>query len=153
MTTEPEPTASPLKETHKELYGMLLVINQRIKNVGTSLIWFLGVAVLALCVAIHMRWIENVFGIPAERLRGFGVYALLVVVAFVLFALSTQFREQQIYRAAKPDILRSLKDNGISTERLLAEIADDGRLEAIREKLMDDRSLRRDGPYGVSRQA
>ncbi len=140
MENENETTG--FKNTHKDLYGMLLLVNQRLCNAGSALlIWILVVAVLALCVSIHMRWFDSIFGVPVEQVRGFGVYTLIVVVSFTLVGVLTTYREKIIYSSAKPAILENLRENDISVECLLADIVDDKKLSEIREKLMDDKDI------------
>ncbi|MDP6636836.1 MAG: hypothetical protein QGG42_18200 [Phycisphaerae bacterium] len=142
---ENEDKSSDLKETHKDLYGTLMVVNQRIDNVGTMLFWILGIAALAVCVSIHMRWFDSIFGVSVEQLRGFGVYSLIMIGAFVVFAIATNYKENMIYSAAKSGILESLMRDSISVESLLADIADDKKLTRIKEKLMNDENIQRAG--------
>jgi len=139
-------TTSSLKETHKDLYGLLMLVNQRIDNVGTSLIWILILGVIAACVSIHMRWFDAVLGIPVEKLRGFGVYTLMAIAAFLVFVVVTEFREKRIYHAAKPEILEMLRQNDLSVEALLADIANDKNVDKIKDKLLDDKQLQEPGP-------
>ena len=132
---------SSLKETNKDLYGTLMLENQRLENVGTSLIWIVGVIVLASCVTIHMRWIDSLMGVPIDKLRGFGVYTLAFLVVFLIYVIITNIRENLIYKSIKPQIFQKLQENKISIEELLAEIAEDEALENIKEKIMDDKSI------------
>jgi len=136
-----EENVSTIKQTHKDLYGILMTANRRISNVGTSSIWILGIAALGLCVTIHMRWIDPIAGIPVDKLRGWGVYAVIVTVAFITFNVLTSIRENQVYRQFRQDILGSLKYRNMSVESLLADIADDKALSNIKEKLMDDKTI------------
>jgi hypothetical protein len=127
-----------LREEHEELYGILLLANQKIKDVGTTLIWVLGVGVLAFCVAIHLRWFDTVLGISVEEVRSVWVYVLLAVCAFVLFFVYTQAREKVLYRSFKPAILSYLRDKDISIYSMVARIEGDSSLSDIAEKLMED---------------
>ena len=132
---------SDFKEDNKELYGLLMSVNERVTNVGSNLIWILGVAVFALCVTIHMRWVDTIFGIPIDRVRGFSVYILMFLVAFVIITLFSQIRENMVYQAAKPYILRKMQESGLSAETLIAEISEDQDLKEIREKIMGDKNF------------
>ena len=143
---ENENTTTCIKDTNKDLYGMLMVVNQRIGNAGTLLFWIVAIPVLALCVSIHMRWFDSIFGVPVEQMRGFGVYALIAVLAFLGFGVVTNYKEKTIYSAAKPAILENLRLNDISVEYLLADRADDKELAQIREKLMDDKDIQQRDP-------
>ena len=132
---------SAIKGTHKDLYGILMTASRRISNVGTFSIFILGAGALGLCVAIHMRWFDYLVGIPVDKLRGWGVYAVIIVVAFILFITHLNIRGNQVYRQFKSRILRSIQEADMTVESLLTDIADDEALSDVKEKLMEDKNL------------
>ena len=136
-----EQKASTIKATHKDLYGILMTASRCISNVGTFSIFFLGAAALGLCVAIHMRWFDYLAGIPVDKLRGWGVYAVIITVAFILFIIHLNIRGNQVYRQFKPRILRSIQEADMTVESLLTDIADDKALSDVKEKLMEDKNI------------
>ena len=136
-----ESTRVSLRDSDEELYGLLLLANQKVSNVGTMLVWVLGIVGLLICVAIHMRWVPTLLGIPVDELRGFGVYTLIMLLVFTLFYWVTSVQERQIYGRMRPELLARLRDQQMSVQVLLARIADDDDLEDIRDQLMDDASI------------
>lgn len=110
----------------------------------TDIGFFFYVALLFLCVSIHMRWFDSLMGIPVDRLRNIGVYFLFAGISFLAFMLIAQFRETMIYRANKGEILSSLRRNKLSIEYLLAEIANDEKLSRIRDKMIHDKDIQQE---------
>lgn len=128
----------PFAEEHRDFYGFLLVASQRIDNVGTTTVWLFGIAVLGLCVSVHMEWIDGVAGISTESVRSYGVYAVFSIAAFFVYALHIERREKALYRLIKPELHQRLRKEGMSVYELLAQIEDDDSLAEISEQLKDD---------------
>ena len=141
---QPEDDDMELKEEHEELYGLLLIANGQIDDVGSDSIWYIGLSCLGICVSIHMRWSSEYFGVPVDSLRSFGVYAVIFTVGFVIFSLYFQFREKGVYRQFKPQIMAYLEKYGLSIYSLVTSIADDPDLNEISEKLKLDKSFNSD---------
>jgi hypothetical protein len=133
--------ASGLKQTHKDIYGLLLLVNHRIYDVVGWTFFVLISSALFLCVSIYMRWFDSLLGIPLDRLRDIGVYVLIAVIAFLASTAISNFRGNMVYRAARTEILNRLNKSNISIETLLAEIADDKKLDQIRDKMMKDKEI------------
>jgi hypothetical protein len=138
MEGELEPT---LRDEHEELYGMLLLANQKISNVGTAAVWLMIVGTITVCVGIHKNWVDNIAGIDIVKLQGWGVYVLITIVTFILFSFYTGIRERGEYQRIKPEIIKYLRTQGISIYSLLAKIEDDPNLSSIAEQLKDDPSI------------
>lgn len=132
---------SSFKQSNKHLYGLLMQANEKLDNVGTTLIWLLGVAVLALCMSIHMEWFDVILGVPVAKLQSIGVYALIVLATFVVFIIYTGIVERMVYRSVRPTLLKALRESELSVQSLLAEIADNDKLKEIREKIMSDEEV------------
>lgn len=129
---------SDLKEDHEELYGLLLLANQKISNVGTSSIWVMAIIVLAICVSLHMRWVTDIAGIPVDDFRSVGVYVLISVSTFYLYTVVTNFQERAVYLQIKPEIEIYLQRYHLSYYNLLSQIQDDDDLNDIATKIKDD---------------
>ena len=132
-----------LKDEHKDLHGMLMVVNHQLNDLGAALALNLLFGGLAFCVALHKRWIDNVLGINLDHLRGVGVYFLIAIAVLIIFGAITKMRERKIYQAAKEEILEYLIRHQISSDALLADIAFDDHLSEIRNKLLEDKSIRK----------
>ncbi len=129
---------SAFQEAHEELYGFLLLANQKIANVGTALVWFIGASVFALCVTIHMRWVDHVFWIPIERLRSVLVYLLIAILSFMAYVIVSTLRERAVYYRFKPELLMFLQRDNVSVYSLLSLIDRDRRLKDLAEQIKDD---------------
>jgi hypothetical protein len=132
---------SGLRDEHEELYGMLLLANQKIGNVGTAAVWLMIVGTITVCVGIHKNWLDNIGGIDIAKFQGWGVYVLITVVTFILFSFYTGVRERGEYQRIKPEIIKYLRQQQISIYSLLAKIEDDPNLSSIAEQLKDDPSI------------
>ena len=129
------------KETHKDLYGMLMIANQRIDNVGTFLVWIIGMPTFAFCIAVHMKWLTSIWGIPVDKVRGLGVYTFIVIAASILFFIISELRELQIYKSLRTPLLQKIKNEKIKIEVLVTEISEDPALRKIKERIMNDKSI------------
>ena len=67
--TKPHGGESDLRERDPELYGLLLLANQKIANFGTTLIWVLGLSAIVVCVGIHQRWFSSIAGLDVPDNR------------------------------------------------------------------------------------
>ncbi len=127
--------SSELKKEHSELHGRLLIANERLENVGTMLIWMMLLAVVGACVALHKAWLDPVFGIPVENLQGWGVYSLILLVAFVFYSIYNEVAEKMAYRRIHPSIENYLSQNGLSLPWLVSQIEGDESLSEVAEQL------------------
>ncbi|NNE01245.1 MAG: ABC transporter ATP-binding protein [Pirellulaceae bacterium] len=127
-----------LAEEDPELYGLLLLANQKISNVGTSAVWLCGIAALGLCVALHMKWLDDLTGIDFDNARGWGVYFLICTTAFALFAFWNTAMERSAYRKMRDDVFESLRRSDRSVYNLITAMQNDEALKNIAEHVKDD---------------
>ncbi len=129
-----------LKQDHPELYGRLLIANEKIENVGTLAVWLMLALVLGICVTIHMGWVAIVFGIPVEQLQGWGVYILIAVVCFVIYSVYTHFAEKAAYRSLRQPVMHYLNQHNLTVPWLVARTENDSSVNDISEQLKTDTS-------------
>lgn len=129
-----------LKQDHPELYGRLLIANEKVENVGTLSIWLMLAFVLGACVTIQMAWIDTVLGVPVQRLQGWGVYALIAVVSFVIYCIYTHFAEKAAFRNVRQPIIQYLNSYNLSVPWLIAQIENDSSVSDVAEQLKSDSS-------------
>jgi len=130
-----------LDETHPELYGHLLEVSKELSNAGINFVWVGVLAMGGVCLAIHMNWIDGLFGIKAEWLQGFWVYLFLLVAAFMVMGyLATQV-ESLVYARRRKELGESFRRSGMTRWHLLARIEDDPGVEEVAERLKTDRGI------------
>lgn len=128
-------SGSNLQQEHPELYGRLLMANEKLENVGTLAVWLLMLFIVGLCVTIHMAWIDPLLGIPVENLQGWGVYILIALASFVIYCLYTELAEKIAYRSLKPGIMNYLAQQSLTIPWLVSQLANDSSLEEISDQL------------------
>jgi hypothetical protein len=130
-----------LADEDPDLYGMLLLADQKIGNVGTVSIWIWALLGLGSCVGLHMRWFDALTGMDCSAFRGFGVYMLICTTAFTLFATIDSWQERSVYYSMRNEILNALQKNGRSVYSILTTIQSDELLKNIAGQLKDDRNI------------
>ncbi len=130
-----------LQKEHPELYGRLLMANEKLENIGTLVIWLAMMFVLALCATIHMAWVDPIFGIPVAKLQSWWVYLLIVVATFVVYCIYNEINERALYRKLKPGIVNYLNQHGLSIPWLVSQVENDDSLEEIAGQLKNDTSV------------
>jgi hypothetical protein len=141
MADHDEYSGNPIKDECKDLYGLLLVVDERVGDVGTASIWFVALGALALCVALHMQWLSGLLGEDVEKLRGIWVYILIGVAAFVFYSAVTAARERRVYARFRDEISEAMERNDFDKYTLIAEIQDDPALKQVAELLKTDTAI------------
>ncbi len=134
-------TKLSLADEDPDLYGMLLLADQKIGNVGTASIWIWALLGLGLCVGLHMRWFETLTGMDCSAFRGFGVYMLICTTAFTLFATTNSWQQRNVYYGMRNEILNALQKSGRSVYSILTAIQSDDLLKNIAGQLKDDKNI------------
>ncbi|NQU26550.1 MAG: hypothetical protein HQ567_35145 [Candidatus Nealsonbacteria bacterium] len=131
----------PLEEVHPEFYGHLLEINEELSNTGGNVFSGGLLAVVSLCVAVHMQWIDSLAQLDLEKVRSFWVYALAVGVTFWLTGMLTSAMKATVYNRRRADLLSTMRQTGLSRRTVLARIVDDENLSDVTNRLKTDRYL------------
>jgi len=125
---------SALVQDDDELYGLLLVVNERISNAGTGLA-FVGLGLTAFVVlSIAFTWFPNITG-SLDELRSWWFYAAAGLAGLVVTGWLTGMRERVAFRASERELDRELDRARISRYALLAMIKDDDELDSLTEML------------------
>ena len=135
------PYESDLAEDDPDLYGLLLLADQKISNVGTTQVWFWLMFALGLCIGLHMKWFDQATGANFDSFRGIGVYIFVWVTAFSLFVLINGMQERSMYRSMRDEILDALRRSDRSIYQLIADMQHDPSLSNISEQLKDDKRI------------
>ena len=136
-----DPFDQCLPKEDPELYGLLLLADQKISNVGSTLVWVILVATLGSCVALHMHWLDKVTGLDFDAGRGIGVYILICVSSFAFFSFVNGILERSAYRAMREELLGVIQRRNRSIYNLIAEIQSDEDLTNIAEQIKDDKGI------------
>lgn len=130
MIEDEDAVVSALRDSDPELYGYLIVVNDRISN-ATGCLWptALLLATLAACGAVAQFRPDLAF---------WWVYAIIVVIAGVLWILGNEWREQVVYLQTRDELFSRLTRANLSRDRLLALVASDTQLSNLTSKLKGD---------------
>ncbi len=131
---------------HRVFYARLMEVNEALEASGVLWVRFFLIAVPALCLGIHFRWIESLVGISTDFMRGYGYYLLIFVSAGILLTVILSRKDAGIYGKARPEILELLRNSELTLEGLLADIAEDPNLQEIREMMEEDTELSAQDP-------
>ena len=124
-----------LKTNYPELYGLMLMANQRILAAGSRLIWFAILGVLGLSVGIHMEWFPEVFGLPVEKLQSWWVYLLIVLAGFLLNGLVVSWLEKIAWARFRDVVHKERRKQNISVPVLLTWLEDNIELSRLAQYL------------------
>ena len=131
-------THHEVAEHHPELYGRLLIANERIENAGTVVIWLMIALVIGVCATIHMAWVPAIFGIPVARLQSWIVYLLIAVGVFVVYCFYSTLAEKRAYQAVRQPVYEYLQKHHLTVPWLIAQINGDDSVDDIAEQLRKD---------------
>jgi len=134
---------SEFKEHYKPLYGLLLVANQRLEEVGDLAFWFLILLAIGCSVGLHLEWLDELAGYPLAALRNWYVYVLIWLAAFALFGIHISVGQKLVYTQLRPEIAAAMRRNGYNQYTLLAEIEGDLAVKRVAAHLKQDRELDR----------
>ena len=135
-----EAEENAVRESHPELYGHLLEVNEQISNAGSGTIWVGMLLVASFCVAVHMQWLDRLIGIDTSLFRSLWVYGVVVLAGFVLMLWLINRMEARVYAYHREHLLGSISETGLTRRTLLAQVQDDKNVENVAEKLKNDSS-------------
>ncbi len=134
---------------HEELYGLLLMVDQKLENAGDGLVAVFIPGTLGLCVAIHLEWFPDFLGLPVAKFQSFWFFLLLGILALTIIGAGTNSQKQMIYRRFRPEILDYLATHQISGYQLIARIEGQAALSDVAEILKADATLRHGFPRSL----
>ena len=124
-----------LGDSQPELYGHLLEVNEQLSGAGSSVILAGMLAVVVLCLAVHMQWMDNLTGIDTSPFRSFWVYGVAVLAAFGFLIWVINRMEARVFARHRDHLYASIRAAGLTRRTLLARIEDDERVKDVAEKL------------------
>lgn len=125
----------PFSEEQPDLYGYLLSVNEVLSDAGTSFVVTSMFVAAAVCLAIHMEWIDTLLRIEIERLQSVWVYSFALAATFFGSGHVALWIEAMAYRRHRGDLLLAIRQSGFTLNRLLARIAGDEELGKVAERL------------------
>ncbi len=128
----------PLSEEKPDLYGHLAAVSEILSDAGSNFVLFPMMTVAAICLAIHMKWIDTFLGVDVDKVRSIWVYATVLTACFFLCGQIALWIEQFVYRRYRADLIRAIREAGFSRWYLLARISQDEDLSNIVDKLKTD---------------
>ena len=128
----------PLSEEKPELYGHLAAVSEILSDAGSNFILIPMVTLAIICLIVHMRWINTLLGIDIEAIRSVWVYATVLTVCFFLSGQIALWIEGFAYRRYRDDLIRRIREAGLSRWLLLARISGDEELSNVADKLKTD---------------
>ena len=133
-------TGSRLKKTHEELYGHLLAVNQQLEEAGGFLTWLVRLLILAVIVAIELRWYDEIAGVRVESLQSWWLYLLLALGGYAINSLIRDWFIHRAYARGRNELLRAMAESDLGQYRILTQIEDDDALTEVSRMLKKDHS-------------
>ena len=133
-----ESRLKPLADEKPELYGHLLAVSEILSDAGSNFVLFPMMTVAVVCLIIHMQWVDTLIGIDIEELRNFWVYAVALGVCFFVCGQVALWVEGLAYRRYRDELIRHIREEGLSRWYLLARISADEDLSNVVDKLKTD---------------
>jgi len=128
----------PLAEEKPELYGHLLAVSEVLSDAGASLVVFSMLLVAAICLTVHMQWIDTFLRVDIEHLRSIWVYGFALAASFFVVGQIAVWVEAAAYRRHREELIQSIHRAGIGRWHLLARIAEDEQLENVADHMKKD---------------
>jgi len=141
-----EANLKPLAEEKPELYGHLLAVSEALSDAGSSFVLFAMITVAGICLAIHMDWIDTFLNVDVQKIQSPWVYAFVLIACFFASGQIALWIEASAYRRHRGEVIRAVRDAGLTRWHLLARISQDEDLSNLVEKLKTDSR-----PWGDSR--
>jgi len=135
----PTQHASPLRRSHEELYGFMLSVNQHLREAAIIPRWIVRLLLLSLILALHLDWLSGL-ALPFQlsKLQSWWVYGLIVVFGYAVNSMLKEWRQHQIYRQRREELLKQLNEYGIPKYRLLTQVEGDDSLDELTMMLKKD---------------
>ena len=128
----------PLAEEKPELYGHLVAVSEILSDAGSNFVLFPMMTVAAICLTIHMKWIDTILGVDVDKVRSIWVYAIALTACFFVCGQIALWVEALVYRRYRADLIRAIREAGLSRWHLLARISKDEDMSNIVDKLKTD---------------
>lgn len=143
-----EANLKPLAEEKPELYGHLLAVSETLSDAGSSFVLFAMMTVAAICLAVYMNWIDTFLSIDVQKFQSFWVYAFALVTSFFASGQIALWIEASAYRRHRDELIRAVREAGLTRWHLLARISQDEDLSNLVEKLKTDSRGWKDSRFG-----
>ncbi len=128
----------PLSEEKPELYGHLLAVSEILSDAGSNFVLVFMMTMAAICLSIHMEWIETILGVDIHKVQSLLVYVVVLTGSFFLSGHIALQIEGSAYRRYRADLIRAIREAGFSRWHLLARISQDEDLSNVVDKLKTD---------------
>ncbi|MFT6836328.1 MAG: hypothetical protein ACJA0H_002377 [Francisellaceae bacterium] len=130
-----------ISEVDKELYGALLLANERISSAGGNLVIVFIILGIVISFGVHGHWIERWIGVDLASIHNWYFYISCPIICFLIAVMLCSIPSNRAYKRYRPDILRLANQAGMSQYRLIAMIGSDKDLKDIADCLKKDTSL------------
>lgn len=132
---------STLQQTHPELYGALLVANERLNDsFGCGLMAVAVLSVLLPCLAIHGQVLHDFFPDPEaqrilEGLRSWWTYTIAAFVGLAFWIKVNEWIEAIGYVSERRAVEEYIAASGLNRLQVLAAIEGDGSVAIVSKRL------------------
>jgi hypothetical protein len=134
-----EPTVSPIKYRHPELYGKLLEVDKAIQDVAAPLLFVYLILLLAFYCSLWFEWYKSIPALAELNVETWLVYILVFVVVAGIWLAHAAFVQRRCYQRHREEILDLIHAAGISRYRLLAALEGDKAVRDVSDALKRDR--------------
>lgn len=139
-----ETSEHSIAEKDKNLYGLLLSVNEQLVKSAGGLIVVSVVLSVLVCVGLHLGLFDRFLGEELLILKKWYVYLILVIVAFVIGGVLDDKKSKRIYSRYRSQIFHTAEMARISVYELIVELEGDSSLKEIRKMLKRDKNLKGD---------
>lgn len=113
----------------------MLVLNKRLSDTSTTLVWLVLLCAAAFCVALGMGWIRDLAGVETEPYERWWVYVIIGVTAFIGAGNIANRITDADFQSLWPHLRDALGRAGFRDYVLLTKISGDEKLKEIEDQL------------------
>ncbi len=118
----PDRDVSAFREAHPELYGILLIANERIERSAEWLGWWMSAGWAAFCFAVIAEAPEEIFGFRLSSLQSGWTYVISMILFLMTFFRLQRGKQRRTYRKTQADLTADTARAGLTQATLLTTI-------------------------------
>ena len=127
-----------LRTRQPQLYGVLLTVDQKIRQAEGYYVPTWMTISLGLCVAVHYAWLDPLLDTDLAPFRNWATYTLITLAVTTVCYLIWDRRERRAYLRARPTLIESARRHQTTRFQLLTQIENHDPLRRVSTRLARD---------------
>lgn len=127
-----------LRTRQPQLYGVLLTVDQKIRQAEGFYVPTWMTISLGLCVAVHYSWLDPLLETDLAPFRNWATYTLITLAVTTACYLIWDRREKRAYQRARSTLIESARRHKTTRYELLTQIENHEPLRRVSTRLARD---------------